>query len=165
MANGEVFAGKSGGFLNDGRPRILFERHIFSRLTKGSFDESNPDISAKSPGGYGPAGSTQYERLARAMALDCDAALSATSWGLMQFMGFQYRETGYDTVAAFVAAHVESEGNQLAAAANWMSGLPGMKAALKNHDWEMVARRLFGRSDIYATKLADAYHQIVEPKQ
>lgn len=33
------------GFLSDGQPKILFERHYFSRLTGGKFDKSYPDIS------------------------------------------------------------------------------------------------------------------------
>ena len=35
------------GFLPDRRPLILFERHYFSRLTKGKFDAEAPDISNK----------------------------------------------------------------------------------------------------------------------
>jgi hypothetical protein len=33
------------GFLPDGRPKILFEAHLFSRLTGGRWDASHPDIS------------------------------------------------------------------------------------------------------------------------
>ena len=34
------------GFLPNRRPQILFERHIFSTLTKRRFDASHPNISA-----------------------------------------------------------------------------------------------------------------------
>ena len=34
------------GYLTDRRPKILFERHIFHRLTGGDYDVSHPDISA-----------------------------------------------------------------------------------------------------------------------
>jgi hypothetical protein len=54
------------GFLPDRRPQILFERHIFHRLTNGRFDDS--DISDPTPGGYGPSGAGQYDRLARALS-------------------------------------------------------------------------------------------------
>jgi hypothetical protein len=40
------------GYLADRRPQILFERHIFHRLTKGKFDDS--DVSDPTTGGYGP---------------------------------------------------------------------------------------------------------------
>ena len=50
------------GFLPDRRPQILYERHVFHRLTRGRFDDR--DISDPSPGGYGPRGTQQYDRLA-----------------------------------------------------------------------------------------------------
>src|SRR5262245_60865637 len=57
------------GFLPDRRPKLLFERHIFHRLTGGQFDAEDPDVSQPSPGGYGPSGANQYERLAAAIQL------------------------------------------------------------------------------------------------
>jgi len=36
-----------------GRPRILFERHYFHRLTSGRFDLTHARVSARSAGGYG----------------------------------------------------------------------------------------------------------------
>src|SRR6267154_5048432 len=54
--------GSSGcGFLPDRRPQILYERHVFHRLTRGQFDDG--DISDPSPGGYGPRATKQYNRL------------------------------------------------------------------------------------------------------
>src|SRR5579859_2008416 len=61
------------GYLPDRRPQILFERHIFHRLTNGQYDDG--DISDPSPGGYGPRGAPQYDRLARAISKDRNAAL------------------------------------------------------------------------------------------
>src|SRR5271157_1553905 len=72
------------GFLPDRRPKILFERHIFHRLTSGRFDADDPDVSQPSQGGYGPSGTHQYDRLAAAIQLDRAAALQSTSWGLGQ---------------------------------------------------------------------------------
>ncbi len=60
------------GFLIDRRPKILFERHVLSRLTGGRYDADDPDISASTAGGYGASGAHQYNRLAAA-----DAQLSA----------------------------------------------------------------------------------------
>src|SRR6266849_8525888 len=70
------------GYMADRRPQILFERHIFHRLTQGKFDDGN--ISDPTPGGYGPPGAHQYDRLAQAIAGDRTAALLSTSWGLGQ---------------------------------------------------------------------------------
>ena len=59
-----------GGFLADGRPKILFERHLFSRFTGKKFDKPpNDDIANPSAGGY-KGGAAEYGRLARAIALD-----------------------------------------------------------------------------------------------
>src|SRR4051794_34091262 len=71
------------GFLRDRRPQILFERHIFHKRTSGRFSAANPDISNPKPGGY-HGGAAEYDRLAKAMALNQRAALESASWGLGQ---------------------------------------------------------------------------------
>src|SRR5688572_4638136 len=86
------------GFLSDRRPVILFERHIFHRLTKGRFDATAPDLSNSKPGGYGIAGNAQHERLKRAAKLHRHAALQSASWGLGQIMGFNATKAGYKSV-------------------------------------------------------------------
>ena len=49
------------GYLPDRRPQILYERHVFHRLTGGRYDDG--DISDSSRGGYGARGAHQYDRL------------------------------------------------------------------------------------------------------
>src|SRR5438270_8140870 len=66
---------KGFGFLTDRRPAILFERHLFRKQTNGRFDAANPDISSATPGGYLGCGK-EYDRLAKAIALDRHAALN-----------------------------------------------------------------------------------------
>src|SRR5712692_6139385 len=92
------------GFLPDRRPKILFERHVFSRETQRRFDASNPDLSNPRPGGYGPAGAPQYDRLGRAIDLDRDAALRSTSWGIGQVMGYNAAAAGYGDTEQMVVA-------------------------------------------------------------
>lgn len=75
------------GFLPDRRPKILFERHIFSHETLGRFDQSNPEVSNRMPGGYGMDGPHQYSRLEEAMNLEATAALRSASWGIGQVLG------------------------------------------------------------------------------
>jgi hypothetical protein len=101
------------GFLRDRRPRILYERHVFHRLTHGVYDDG--DISARQPGGYGALGTAQYDRLLRAMQLDEDAALQSASWGMGQILGRNYHAAGFATVADMVTAMTASEDAQLAA--------------------------------------------------
>ncbi len=108
------------GFLSDRRPKILFERHIFSRLTSGSYDALAPDISSPSSGSYGSAGVNQYARLDKAISLNRSAALMSASWGLGQIMGENAPLAGFPNVEGFVMAMVVSEDNQLDAMAKFL---------------------------------------------
>src|ERR1700723_2450270 len=108
--------GTSGvGSLQDRRPKILFERHIFSRLTAGQYDAHDPDISQPTPGGYGPSGTHQYDRLNAAIQLDETAALKSASWGLGQIMGENFNPAGNPSVDAMVSDMVASEDSHLRA--------------------------------------------------
>ncbi len=144
------------GFLPDRRPLILFERHWFSRLTKRQFDASNPDISNAVAGGYGPRGAAQFDRLARAVALDRTAALRSTSWGLGQVMGFNASDVGFPTVEALVHACVASEDGQMQAMGGYIKS-HGLAVRLRNKDWAGFAFRYNGtefQKNKYDTKLA-----------
>jgi hypothetical protein len=132
------------GFLPDRRPKLLFERHIFHRLTGGRFDAEDSDVSQPTAGGYGPSGAHQYDRLAAAISLDRDAALQSASWGLGQIMGENFQAAGFDSVADMVTAMVESEDRQLLASAKFIKRQHGMADALKDHDWKVFARLYSG---------------------
>lgn len=147
-----------GGFLADGRPKILFERHIFSRQTKGKFDASHPAISNPSSGGYigGPA---EYERLAKAIACDRTAALKSASWGAFQIMGFNHKAAGFDDVEAFVKAMVSGQGAQLDAFVKFIKSA-SLDDELIRKDWAGFARGYNGpeyAKNHYDTKLAAAF--------
>jgi hypothetical protein len=71
------------GFLAARRPQILFERHIFQRLTGGQFDAICPRVSAPANGGYEKRGAFQYDRLTLAMQLERKRRFAAPpgDWG------------------------------------------------------------------------------------
>ena len=107
-----------GAFDDDGRPSILFERHVFARNTapKGRFNAAYPSLSAV--GGYGRGGygafSAQYGKLERAYALDPEAAFEGCSWGAFQVLGENAASLGYRSardmaceLAASEAAHLD----------------------------------------------------------
>jgi hypothetical protein len=149
------------GFLPDRRPKILFERHIFSRETESQFDAPNPDISDRTPGGYGAGGANQYSRLQQALALDRKAALRSTSWGIGQVMGFNAEIAGYSDVEALVNAMTVSENEQLRAMAGEIMH-NGLHKALSAHDWPTFARGYNGpeyAKTKYDTRLAAAYQK------
>jgi hypothetical protein len=135
-----VFTETSGcGFFSDRRPKVLFERHIFHRLTGGRFDADDPDVSQPTPGGYGPSGAHQYDRLAAAIALDEQAALQSVSWGLGQIMGENYHAAGFANVKDMVTAMVAGEDMQLRAMGSFIN-FHGMEASLQAQNWTSFAR-------------------------
>jgi hypothetical protein len=129
------------GFLPDRRPQILYERHIFHRLTGGRFDDG--DISDEDPGGYGPRGAQQYDRLAKAIAKDRNSALQSASWGIGQVMGENYGLAGFPSVETMVTAMTQSEDAQLAAVGTFLVGAH-LDLSLQAHDWTSFARRYNG---------------------
>lgn len=148
------------GYLPDRRPLILFERHIFSRETNHQFDSADPNISNPKPGGYGPSGAPQYDRLMKAIAFNRDAALRSASWGLGQVMGFNAQAAGFADAETMVVAMMESENAQLLAMAHFINGNSKAVTALRNHDWAGFARIYNGPSfaiNKYDVKLAAAF--------
>jgi hypothetical protein len=125
------------GFLYDLRPQILYERHIFHRLTDGKYDDG--DISDPTPGEYGPSGAHQYDRLALAIAHDRTAALQSCSWGIGQILGENYSIAGFANTEQMVAAMSASEDQQLAAMSNFLVSA-GLNVPLRAHDWASFAR-------------------------
>jgi hypothetical protein len=126
------------GFLRDRRPRVLFERHVFHRLTAGRFDAVRSDLSTPLPGGYAGA-AYEWPRLEAAMVLDRDAALQSTSWGIGQLMGCNFALAGFANVAEMIAAMVIGEDAQLRATAAFIAGA-GLGGALQQRDWAVFAR-------------------------
>src|ERR1044072_6990086 len=148
-----------GGFLPDGRPKILFERHKFHKFTGGAFAAKHPDISRKSPGGYGAGGAHQWDRFNEAFALNPTAAIKSCSWGKFQTMGFNFELCGFATLEDFHAAMLKSEGEQLKAFCNFITSSK-LAGALRNHKWATFASGYNGKNfriNKYDTKLAAAF--------
>jgi len=147
-----------GGFLPDKRPKILFERHFFHRLTKGKFDKGHAGISSATPGGYS-GGAAEYTRLAEAIGLDRNAGLRSASWGAFQIMGDNCKLAGFADVEGFVAAMVAGEGPQLTAFVAFVKAA-GLADELRRTDWAGFARGYNGPNyaiNRYDEKLAAAY--------
>jgi hypothetical protein len=143
------------GFLDDRRPKILFERHIFSKRTKGRFDATAPDLSNPKKGGYSIGGAAEYERLNRAVALDRRAALESASWGLGQVMGFNAQAAGYTDVDAMITAFAADEDAQLEGAARFILSKPALAAAAAERNWARFA--FFYNGSEYAKNKYDVH--------
>ena len=147
------------GYLADRRPQILYERHIFHRLTHGRYDDGN--ISDPNPGGYGARGAHQYDRLAIAISKDRNAALQSASWGVGQVMGMNYVTVGFQGVEDMVAAMSTSEDQQLAAVAKFLVANK-LDRALQAHNWRSFALGYNGpnyEANQYDSKLAAAFQK------
>ena len=98
-----VESGRSG-FDDEGRPKILFERHLFDRLTGGKHSVcswSNPK-----GGGYSES---SWDKLKQAASADAAAAFMATSWGKFQVLGLHYEALSYSTPLELAYTTVISE--------------------------------------------------------
>lgn len=147
-----------GGFLPDGRPRILFERHYFSRLTERAHDDSAPEISAPDWGGY-RGGASEHDRLQQALGLAPDAALRSASWGAFQIMGDNHKAAGFADVRSFCDAMCDFEDEQLEAFVAFIQAR-GLADELRRRDWTSFARAYNGphyARNRYDAKLQAAY--------
>ncbi len=134
-----VEGGDRGAFDEDGFPTVLFERHLFHRLTDGRFDAVAPDLSNAVAGGYGSY-RAQKIRLDRATKLDREAALMATSWGLFQILGQWWERCGAADVQDFVNGMCSGASYHLDSLVAFLLADPGLSAALREHRWSDFAR-------------------------
>lgn len=150
------------GFGDDGRPIILFEPHVFSRLTQHRFDDTHGGVSYRKWGAK-PYKKTQKERwdqLLYAAKLDRDAAYQSASYGGPQIMGFNYALCAFSNVHEFVAAMSRSERDQLFAFVQFVTS-SGLADELREHRWEAFAERYNGpgQINVYAPRLATAHRK------
>lgn len=146
------------GFDSKGRPRILFEQHIFFRyLPKAKHAAAKKAGFNTHPGDYGKG--DQYVRFMKAYTIDPRAAMFACSWGLAQIMGFNHELAGYETVEAMIEAFMEDEENHLQAAVTFIINTK-LDDELRAHNWAGFAKGYNGpayKKNRYDEKLAEAY--------
>ncbi|MGF6978230.1 hypothetical protein QFZ94_006745 [Paraburkholderia sp. JPY465] len=155
------------GFLFDGRPKILFERHIFwqrldSRgIPPAPIAATNPNICSQMRGGY-RGGAAEYERLADAALVDARAAHESASWGAFQVMGYHWKRLGYSGIGEFVARMERSEADQLDAFVRFVAADASLLAALKGGNWAAFAKGYNGSNftrNLYDARLTLAYRR------
>ncbi|RRV04444.1 DUF3380 domain-containing protein [Pseudomonas sp. v388] len=163
------------GFLDNGKPVILFERHVMYRrlMTPHSTEDDpaelerqanqlaklHPTLVNPKPGGYA-GGAAEHQRLRSARLIDDVAALESASWGAFQIMGYHWQRLGYATVHGFVEAMSTSESEQFAAFVTFIETDPALHKALKARKWADFARNYNGPAyarNLYDIKLKQAY--------
>jgi N-acetylmuramidase len=151
---------RGSGFGPDGRPVILYEPHIFSRLTARKYDQSNPTISYVNwktlP--YPKTQAERYDQLAEAYKLDPENAVASASWGLFQILGSNFKACGFASAKAFVADMAQSEARMLAAFEAFVRS-NGILDELQRKDWAGFAKVYNGPGQVetYSKLLSDAY--------
>jgi len=157
------------GFLRDGRPKILFERHQFyKQLQKHGIDPAPiaakyPNVCNPEAGGY-RGGEAEYERLEQAKRIHVEAAYEAASWGAFQIMGYHAEKLGYPGVIDLVRCMYENEAAHLEAFVRYVIHF-GLAGHLKARKWAAFAKGYNGAAyarNLYDSKLAAAYNKYVE---
>lgn len=147
-------------FLPNGKPKILYEAHIFSRLTGHIYDASHPSISSRAWNrSLYIGGAQEYTRLEQAMALNVTEALKSASWGRFQIMGFNHRAAGFASIENFVKAMFTSERKQLDAFVSFVKS-KGLDQHLTTLNWAAFARGYNGSQyakNKYDVKLQQAF--------
>ncbi|MCA8305452.1 N-acetylmuramidase domain-containing protein [Burkholderia seminalis] len=156
---------KGTGFLPDGRPVILYERHVMYRqlsaagLDADALATKYPALVNPKRGGYA-GDAAEYARLASASQISAACALEATSWGAFQIMGFHWKALGYPDVCAFAEAMKVSEAEQLEAFVRFVLADKVTLAALRGKKWAKFAELYNGKAyaeNLYDVKLERAF--------
>lgn len=160
------------GFLLDGRPKILFEGHVFWRELekKGIHCETYENANTENilfknyTRKYYVGGAAEYDRLEKAIHLNpdkkfSDAANCAASWGLFQIMGFNAVSIGYQNIDEFVQKMYLNEGEHLKAFGLFLEKNK-LLPILRNKNWAEFAFKYNGegyKTNKYDEKLKNAY--------
>ena len=153
------------GFLPDGRPVILFERHVMRKQLRKNgmeplpFETTHPDLVNSKPGGY-KGGTKEHDRLEEAAKIHRESALESCSWGAFQIMGYHWKAIGYPSLQSFINAMYRNEGEQLDCFVRFVKTNPNIHRALKALDWAAFSRLYNGpnyKANNYDAKLASAF--------
>lgn len=109
------------GFDGQGRPKMLFEPHIFYRLLSGvQLKAAVTQGLAYPKWGEKSYPKDSYPWLKLAMQINETAALKACSWGMGQILGENHVAAGYSSVTTMVQAMMEDEEYHLVAMINFI---------------------------------------------
>ena len=169
------------GFLAFGKPRILFEGHVFwSELKKRNIQPNNflnslsqDVLYEKWTKKYYRGGEGEYERMEKAANISAlpgtkEAAYCSASWGAFQIMGYNYKNLGYSSIDSWVSAMNEHEREHLAAFGKFISmkSISGKKLIdwLREKNWDKFAEGYNGsgyKKNKYDEKLKAAYSKYI----
>lgn len=168
-----VESGTKSGFLDSGKPQILFEGHIFYKYLKANVKSLNmTQLCAQHPNIVYPkwdkskylGGEKEWTRLEQARQINQKYANYAASWGMFQVMGFNYKKCGCQSVNEFVERMSSSQEQQLMLTLNFLKS-SGLIAPLQKRQWATFARGYNGAGyaqNKYHLKLQAAYNNYLK---
>lgn len=152
---GVMWAESNGKWMDPKTGKILirFEPHVFARLTaekalnkksRATKEEAekygakvlNPGMAHINDGrGRIKSQALEWETLAKAQAIDPERAVMATSFGLGQIMGSNYKAAGFNTAQEMLAAFTSGAEGQVMGMLRFITSDAKMAKAIKEQDW------------------------------
>lgn len=154
----DVVESNGRGFLSDNRPKILYEAHVFWRLTQGHYGKNNISYPVWNKSLYGKSGAHQYDRLHQALMLNRPMALQSASWGRYQILGVNYKSLGYESPEIFITEMKKGEKEHLKAFSRFCE-INNLVQYLRNKNWPEFVRRYNGGGQVgyYVVRFVKAY--------
>lgn len=168
-----VESGTKSGFLDSGKPQILFEGHVFYKYLKANVKSLDMNkLCAQYPNIVYPkwdkskylGGEKEWIRLEQARQINVKYANYAASWGMFQVMGFNYKSCGCESINEFVEKMSASQEQQLKLTINFLKH-NNLIVPLQKRQWATFAKDYNGpgfAQNKYHTKLQAAYNNYLK---
>lgn len=168
-----IESGTKSGFLDSGKPQILFEGHVFYKYLKANVKSLDMNkLCAQYPNIVYPkwdkskyfGGEKEWARLEQARKINMKYANYAASWGMFQVMGFNYKTCGCKSIDEFVEKMCTSQEQQLLLTLNFLKN-SNLIVPLQKRQWATFAKGYNGpgfAQNKYHIKLQAAYNNYLK---
>lgn len=168
-----IESGTKSGFLDSGKPQILFEGHVFYKYLKANVKSLDINkLCAQYPNIVYPkwdkskyfGGEKEWTRLEQARKINMKYANYAASWGMFQVMGFNYKTCGCKSIDEFVEKMCTSQEQQLLLTLNFLKN-SNLIVPLQKRQWATFAKGYNGpgfAQNKYHIKLQAAYNNYLK---
>ena len=168
-----IESGTKSGFLDSGKPQILFEGHVFYKYLKANAKSLDMNkLCAQYPNIVYPkwdkskyfGGEKEWTRLEQARKINMKYANYAASWGMFQVMGFNYKTCGCKSIDEFVEKMCTSQEQQLLLTLNFLKN-SNLIVPLQKRQWATFAKGYNGpgfAQNKYHIKLQAAYNNYLK---
>ena len=168
-----VESGAKSGFLDSGKPQILFEGHVFYKYLKANVKTLDvTELCKLYPNIVYPkwdksqykGGEKEWDRMEQAREINTKYANYSASWGMFQIMGFNFRKCNCSSIDDFVKKMNESQEQHLNLMLAFLEN-SNLIEPLRNRQWATFAKGYNGSGyaqNKYHTKLETAYRSYLK---